>query len=135
MCVSLLETICLVAGHGAKFNFAYDTRTGSRNYDGLNGTKAVEDLLKDVIQAMKEENLDNETILKTNIGWIYFWSDSFLWCFIKQKENSVWVLMVTICPPEDEKSAGKYTFVLAMGKSGDNHTPVIETSWESIRTL
>ena len=125
-CVSLKETIRLVAGHGAKFNFAYDARTGTMNYDGLNGTKAVEDLLKDVIQAMKEENLDDETILKTNIGWIYFWSDSFLRCFIKQKENSVWVLTVTICPPEDEKSAGKYTFVLAMGKSGEDHTPVIE---------
>ena len=50
-------------------------RTGTRNYDGLNGTKAVEDLMKDVIKAMKEENLDDETILKTNIGWIYFWSD------------------------------------------------------------
>ena len=73
-----------MAGHGAKFNFAYNARTGTRNYDGLNGTKAVTDLKKDVIKAMKEENLDDE-ILKTNIGWIYFWSDSFLWCFMKQR--------------------------------------------------
>ena len=50
-------------------------------------TEAVEDLMKDVIKAMKEENLDDETILKTNIGWIYFWSDSFLRCFIKQKRT------------------------------------------------
>ena len=125
-CVSLLETILLAAGHGAKFNFAYDARTRTRNYDGLNGTEAVEDLMKDVIKAMKEENLDDETILKTNIGWIYFWSDSFLRCFIKQKENSVWVLTVTICPPENEKSTGNYTYVLAMGKSGEDHTPVVE---------
>ena len=75
--------------HGAKFNFAYNARTGTRNYDGLNGTEAVEDLMRDVIKAMKEENLDDETILKTNIGWIYFWSDSFLQCFIKQKKNTV----------------------------------------------
>ena len=82
-CVSLLETILLVAGHGAKFNFAYNARTGTRNYDGLNGTEAVEDLMKDVIKATKEENLDDGTILKTNNGWIYFWGDSFLRCFIK----------------------------------------------------
>ena len=48
------------------------------------------------VKAMKEENLDNETILKTNIGWIYFWSDSFMQCFINQKGNSVWILTVTI---------------------------------------
>ena len=93
--VSLLETILLVAGHGAKFNFAYNTRTQTRNYDGLNGTKAFADLTKDVIKAMREENRNDEIILKINIGWIYFWSDSFLRCFIKQKENSVWILTVT----------------------------------------
>ena len=85
-CASLLETILLVAGHGAEFNFAYNARTEERNYDGLNGTEAVADLTRDVIKAMKEENLDDETILKTTNGWIYFWSDSFLWCFIKKGE-------------------------------------------------
>ena len=47
-------------------------------------------------------------------------------CFIKQKENSVWILTVTVCPPEALKSNGTNTYVLAMGKSGDDHTPVIE---------
>ena len=30
------QTLLLAAGHGAKLNFAYDARTGTRNYDGLN---------------------------------------------------------------------------------------------------
>ena len=51
-CVSLLETILLVAGHGAEFNFAYNARTGSRNYDGLNGTEAVTDLTSDVLSRL-----------------------------------------------------------------------------------
>ena len=40
-CVSLLEVICLMAGHGAEFNFAYDGTTGKRNRKGLNGSKAA----------------------------------------------------------------------------------------------
>ena len=88
-CVSLLETIILVTGHGAEVNFAYNARTEKLNNDGLIGTKAVADLTRDVIKAIKEENLDDATILKTNIGWIYFWSDSLLWCFIKQNRRLV----------------------------------------------
>ena len=66
-CASLLETILLVAGHGAEFNFAYNDKTEETNYDGLNGTKAVADLTRDVVKATKEEKLDDETILKTSI--------------------------------------------------------------------
>ena len=36
------------------------------------------------------------------------------------------ILTVTICPPENENSTGNYTYVLAMSKSGEDHTPVIE---------
>lgn len=131
-CVSLKETIMLAAGHGAKFNFAWNPHTANkdedkRNKEGLNGTKAVDDLLEDCREAMKEDDkITPEEAEKTSIGWIYFWSDSFLRCFIKQKDNSVWILTVTICPPESEKSSGRYTHVLAMGKSSEDHTPVIE---------
>jgi len=128
-CADLKETILLAAGHGAKFNFAWDpTRPAGalRNTDGLNGTKAVRDLLKDIIEAQKRDGHDDEVVKATSMGWIYFWSDSFLRCFVKQKENSVWILTVTICPPESEKSSGAYTHILAMGKSGEDHTPVIE---------
>ena len=125
-CVDLKEVILLAAGHGAKFNFAWNARKGARNNEGLNGTQAVTDLITDCIEAMGDAKVDAETTRNTNVGWIYFWSDSFLRCFIKQKENSVWILTVTICPPEKEKSNGMYTYVLAMGKSSEDHTPVIE---------
>ena len=62
----------------------------------------------------------------TSIGWILMWSDAFLRCFIKQKEKSVWIITVTICPPENKKSSGLYTYVLAMENSSEDHTEVID---------
>ena len=35
-------------------------------------------------------------------------------------------MTATICPPLEEMNTGKYTLVLAMGKSTEDHTPVIE---------
>ena len=74
----------------------------------------------------RDESLSEMKKKDTKIGWIYFWSDAFLRCFIKQKDNSVWILTVTICPPENEKSSGLYTQVLAIGKSDSNHEEVIK---------
>jgi hypothetical protein len=128
-CVGLKETILLAAGHGANFNFAWNAAAigeSKRNFEGLNGTRAVHDLVHDVQTKLGEAGLSKEEINKTSIGWIYFWSDSFLRCFVKQRDNSVWILTVTICPPEKEKSVGTFTKVLAMGRSSEDHTKVIE---------
>ena len=127
--MSLKETICHAAGHGTEFNFAWDPRNetdNQRNMEGLNGTVAVKDLLNDVREAMSKSDIAENIKKETCIGWVYFWSDAFLRCFIKQKENSVWILTATVCPPEAQKSNGLCTYVLAMGKSSEDHTPVIE---------
>ena len=167
--VGLEETIQLAAGNGAQFSLHWNAQTGEENREGLNGTKAVEELMndvkiqiknammpdiyKDVLKKLAEEmeidvDVDEltheqlkanregiakavekaleEEITKTSRGYIKFWSDSFLRCFIKQRENSVWILTVTICPPEHVKSSGVQTHVLAMGMSSEDHTPIIE---------
>ena len=135
-CVDLKEVILIHAGFGAVFNFGVDRRFGKShssecddirtNTMGLNGTKAMSDLIEDVISAMDRAGVKKELRVKTSIGYLIFWSDSFLRCFIKQKENSVWILTVTICPPEDKKSCKQYTHVLAIGRSNANHTTVAE---------
>ena len=106
-CVDLKEVIQIAAGHGARFNYAFDSSRDEgeeRNNEGLNGTKAMDDLLKKIRETMDRDKSLSEIMKKnTKIGWIYFWSDAFLRCFIKQKDNSVWILTVTICPPENEK--------------------------------
>ena len=134
-CVSLIEVIRLMAGHGAKFNFAYDGVTKERNRDGLNGSKAADDIIKNLDETMKAANVEKETRDKTKKGWILMWSDAFLRCFIKQKENSVWIITVTVCPPPNKMSSGLYTHVLAMGKSGSDHMEVINYYLEEMKLL
>ena len=67
------------------------------NQYGLNGTQAMADLVNDIVDAMKMDGLSDESIRETSIGWVYFWSDLFLRCFVKQKDNSVWIMTATIC--------------------------------------
>ena len=123
--VDLKGTLLVMAGLGTRFNFVQD---GTKiNRDGLNGTQAADYLRVQATKHMEaDKSLSDEQIRGAKIGWFYFWSDSFLRCFVKQKDNSVWVLTVTVCPPEDQKSNGANTRVLAIGKSSDNHTPVID---------
>ena len=106
--------------------FAWDGCTQKPNRDGLNGTNVVADLVNDIFDAMKSDGLSDESICETHISWVYFWSDSFLQCFVKQKDNSVWILTVTICSPLSKINSGRYTHVLTMGKSYEDHTSVIE---------
>ena len=79
--------------------------------------------------------VDPENASKTSIGYGYLWTDSFLNCFTKQKDNSVWLLTATISPPMSEISKGEYTIVLAIGKSGQDHTAVIEHFHEEFKEL
>ena len=63
--------------------------------DGLNRTRAVQDLIKDIEAEMreairkKERNRPQEdielAIRATRKGYIYFWSDSFLHCLSNRK--------------------------------------------------
>ena len=79
---------------------------------------------------------DIKLVIKaTSKGYIYFWSDFFLCCFIKQKDNSVWILTVTISPPWADINKGTYTHVLVMGKSREDHTPVIDYYMREAREL
>ena len=132
-CVGLKEAILLLLGHGGTPNFGKEN--GERNLEGLNGTKAMDDLINKVEKKMKDSGIFEGIRNKTKIGHLIFWSDSFLRCFIKQKENSVWVLTVTVCPPEDKKSSGNYTIILAIGKSGEDHTEVIKNFMKQAEEL
>ncbi|MFM7088897.1 MAG: hypothetical protein ACKOW9_05210 [Candidatus Paceibacterota bacterium] len=51
----LKETILLAAGHRGGFDFAWDGRLGKEgSIDGLNRTRAVQDLIKDIEVEMRE---------------------------------------------------------------------------------
>ena len=131
-CVSMKQVILISAGHGADFNFGYDAakRNEDQNREGLNGTRAFKALVDEV-----RDHQQKCSAKANKIGYIYLWSDSFLNCFVKQKDNSVWIITLTICPPENKKSSGKYTHVLAIGRSSANHTKVFERYLDEIREL
>ena len=131
-CVGLEKTIQIMAGHHRLFGFAWDGCTQKLNKDGLNGTKAVADLVNDIFDAMKSDGFSDEFIYGTHIGWVYFRSDSFLQCFVKQKDNCVWVLTVSICPPLNNINFSRYT-LLAMGKSSEDHPSVIEHYYREVK--
>ena len=123
-CVSLRETFCLMAGYFGGFQFAWNGRTRSQNTEGLNGTLGVAQLMNEILEGLKKQGYSSKDIAEWNLGYIFFWSDSFLRYFIKQKDNSVWIMTATICAPSGK--LGKYSFVIAMGKSTNDHSRVIE---------
>jgi len=134
-CVSLKEKIYHLRGLGADLNHMYNGITRERNMDGLNGTDAASDLIMEMQQSMRDAEIDEETIMNTSLGWLIMWSDSFLRCFIKQRENSIWILTITICPPEGMKNSKLHTHVLAIGKGSDDHQPVIEYFLNEMKEL
>lgn len=124
-CVSLKEAFLLAAAHRGDFQFAWDGRTKTANKDGLNGTRATADLLREINEKLKKEGYSDKDIKEFNIGHLLFWSDSFLVSFVKQKDNSVWLLTVTISAPFGHMNTQKYTYVLAMGRSSEDHSKVV----------
>ena len=78
-CVSLEETIRLMLGHGATplYAYEYDGQTGVRNKEGLNGTKAMDDIIKEANDKMLESGIEDQVRIRTKIGWLLFWSDGF----------------------------------------------------------
>ena len=134
-CVSLKEVFLLAAAHRGSFQFAWDGWTETANEDGLNGTDATKRLVREICEKLQSNGMSKEDMAKVNIGTLFFWSDSFLVSFVKQKDNSVWIMTVTISAPLDKINTGKYTFVLAMGRSNNDHTKVIEHYHREAREL
>ena len=116
-CISLNEKLSHILGHGVPIE--YGSKFGKLNLDGINGTEAFKDLL----EKMKTMNPNHDS---TAFGWLMLWSDSFLRHFVKQKENSVWILTVTLPNPDNNATSPFHTYCLAIGQSKLDHTPVVE---------
>ena len=127
-CISLRESFCIVAAHYGGFVFPWDGSASEgmeRNIDGLNGCEGVRRVCGELINTLRANGRDNDEIRRMQLGWITIWSDTILNSFIEQKDNSVWLLTATVCPPYDQTNSDKYKFVLAMGKSSLDHAEVI----------
>ena len=72
---------------------------------------------------MKHMNVNDKS---TKHGSFILWSDGFIRSFVKQKDNNVWIMTLTI-PDLDGSATLKYhTYCVAIGKSSNDHQPVID---------
>ena len=117
-CISLNEKLSHLLGHGIPIMYMQDHH-GVVDEEHINGSPAAKALL----QKLK---LLNGGKANTAYGYLLFWSDGFLRSFVKQKENSVWILTVTLAEPGLNSTSKYHTHCLAIGRSNQDHTPVID---------
>ena len=100
----------------------------TREITGIHGYAVMEELLEKV----KPRNPNNKP---TQYGHLVLWSDGFICSHVKQKENSVWILTVTVTDPAGSATSPFHTHCLAIGRSSQDHTPVINYDTEEIERL
>ena len=108
---------------------------GERNREGIYGSPAATRAL----ERLKAKVLENGgDVDKTVYGLIVTWSDSFVSCWVRQKDNNVWIQTVTICPPANGKKGNKNstdTHVVVMGLSKHSHSKVVSATLDEIAEL
>jgi len=125
-CIKLSDKINTVMAFGIDLEF-YDSN--ATNQSGLNRSAAM---------AKLHEKLKKQTEFipnSTKIGFLMFWSDGFQQHYVRTKDNSVWMLTVTICPPWDKKLSKFHTYVLAIGRKSSNHVPVMKAYYDELASI
>ena len=101
------------------------------NLDGFNGTIAGQELFNELRNSVPDK-IDTNTIC---FGHIMLWSDSFLRCYSRQKDNSIWILVARVSPPLGCSASEQHTFCLAFGSSKQCHDKVIAYYLKEIKHL
>ncbi|EJK52081.1 hypothetical protein THAOC_28686 [Thalassiosira oceanica] len=128
-CISLVDKVKTVLAQGTELSFMQDD-DGSINLDGFNGSPRAAALLAQLRQGLEVGEADS-----TSFGHLTLWSDSFLRNFSRQRENSFWIFVVRISPPEGMSTSSNHTFCLAWGSSKHCHDKVIAHYLEEVKSL
>ena len=86
---------------------------------GIKGTKYAESIRQEVKEAVVR-NFD------PMILYMSIWSDDFEASTHRSNDCSIWIKTVTISPPSNQMNSPKYTFLLAIGRKGQDHDLVNE---------
>jgi hypothetical protein len=122
--ISLDELIDHIMAHGAPISWMQDdTNQDSKVQAGINGCEAAKEMLERQKHAVKTKNEWDPN--KTHYGYLTLWSDAFITAWVKQKDNSVWCMTVTVAPPNDNDRSEYHTHCIALGPKG-SHTKVVE---------
>jgi len=117
--ISLEDLLDHIMAAGEELSFIDSVQA---NNVGLNATPVAAELRQRIV-----ESLDCEIANDTLIGQLILWSDSFLRCFSRQRENSIWLLVVQVC------SGKRYT--LAFGRSKLDHSAVVERYMRELHSI
>ncbi len=108
-CISLDTYIGHVLGNGipTTTTFAYYSITGP-NLVGLQGSEQCQKVVNDILA-----NAPDPANTSVMVG--YLWSDGFLGSNIRQKDNLVWAMNVTLSQLSEHSVSKHHILVLALG--------------------
>ena len=129
-CISMIGLVQHLMAHEIPIGFTEETDLpgDTRRRQSSHGCKAMEELLA----RMKEINVKRTP---TKYGFFLLWSDGFVRTFVKQKDNNVWIITITISDPDGNATTKYHTYCLAVGKSSNDHQPVIEYYLKQVEQL
>ena len=89
------------------------------SFDGILSTNQMK-LVQKRVNQMVPSNTDVTT------GYVIPWSDDFQVNYVRVGSNkSIWVLTITISPPKSLSVSPLYTYAVALGRKGDDHSGVL----------
>lgn len=97
---------------------------------GIFKTPAFDALLDKLKYKVRLNGGDPE---KTLYGVIVLWSDGFKTSWVKQQDNSCWMVTVTFCSPDGVKTTN--TYIIALGFSKYDHTCVVSSIMDEVEQL
>lgn len=125
--VNISDVIDHAMADGLPILFLQDHH-GNKNNDSINGCQASAELLQTLRSQVNDPN-------NTAFGAIVIWSDGFCRTYVKQKDNSVWIMTITFLNTDNKTKSPMHTYCVAMGKSSANHTPVFEIMMKQLEEI
>jgi hypothetical protein len=129
-CISLIGLIQHVYAHGIPIGWTEETDVPgeTRRTHNIHGSEAMDELLE-TMKMMNQEDLPSK------YGSLLLWSDGFIRSYVKQKDNNVWIMTVTLPDPDGCATSKYHTYCLAVGKSSNGHQLVVEYYLKEIEKL
>ena len=82
-----------------------------------------------------EASKNYESNAQPMILYLLFWSDDFEGAMLRKNKNSVWLKTVSICPPHEQVTSTKFTYVIAIGRKGSDHDEINKLHIEELKQL
>ena len=107
-CWVLVIEYFLAYGHTPDYLTKHDDITTKR---GISACPQAMEMCTDV--TVSSDITEDPMIL-----YLLFWSDDFEGSMLRKNKNSVWLKTVTICPPHDQVTSTKFTYIIPLVVKG-----------------